>query len=159
MSYLFKASAIIAILIIAVSCDTNRVYENNVDFPNESWHKDSLVTFEVDITDSLAIYNMYINCRINGQYGKYDYSNLYLFVDTYLPYNHEVIDTLECILADPDGRWLGKGFGNIWSNKIPYRMNFKFPYSGHYTFTLEQAMREETLKHVTSAGIRIEKAR
>jgi gliding motility-associated lipoprotein GldH len=148
--------AVLILVVLAIACDSNRLYEKNVDFTNETWHKDSVLQFDVEITDSTAIYNVYINNRISGQY---KYSNMFFFISTDLPYNHTLRDTLECILAEANGKWLGKGFGNIWSNKIPYRKNIKFPYSGKYTFYLEQAMRDEELKHVASAGIRIERAK
>lgn len=144
------------LLLALASCDSNRVFEQNVDFTSETWHKDSIVTFDVQISDSNAIYNVFINSRIRGPY---KYNNMYLFVTTELPYNHTLRDTLECILAEADGKWLGKGFGNIWSNKIPYRKNVKFPYAGIYTFKLEQAMRDDELKYVASAGLRIEKVK
>jgi len=139
-----------------VACDPNRFYEKNVDFANESWSKDSIAAFEVEITDTLTVYNIYLNNRINGQY---EYSNLYLFITTLLPNEKLMRDTLECILADPTGRWLGKGFGSVWSNKIPYRRNIRFPLTGKYTFYIEQAMREEELRHILNAGIRIEKSK
>jgi len=139
-----------------VACDPNRFYEKNIDFANESWSKDSIATFEVEITDTLTVYNIYLNNRINGQY---EYSNLYLFITTLLPNEKLMRDTLECILADPTGRWLGKGFGSVWSNKIPYRRNIRFPLTGKYTFYIEQAMREEELRHILNAGIRIEKSK
>ncbi|HBO73384.1 MAG TPA: gliding motility lipoprotein GldH [Marinilabiliales bacterium] len=138
-----------------VSCDSNRVYDTNISLHNETWHKDTFLLFEVDITDTVQIYNMYVNSRISGQYA---YENMYLFVTTKLPNNLIVRDTLECILAEPDGRWLGKGFGDIWSNKISYKKHFRFPFKGNYIFQLEQAMREDELKHVLDAGIRIERA-
>ncbi|MBI9067357.1 MAG: gliding motility lipoprotein GldH [Salinivirgaceae bacterium] len=151
-----KLFVFISLFIIVVACDSSRVFEENISFNNEVWHKDSTLVFEVDIVDSLAVYNVYLNNRISGQFA---YSNLYLFVDTELPYNKHMRDTLECVLADPSGKWLGKGFGNIWSNRIAYRRNIRFPYAGKYTFTIEQAMRDTSLKHIVDAGLRIEKAK
>jgi len=139
-----------------VSCDRNRVFEANVDFKNERWSKDSVLIFNVPIDDSLQVYNIYINNRITGQYG---YSNLYLFITTEFPDKKTTRDTLECFLAEPDGKWLGRGFGNIWSNKIPYRKFIRFPYTGAYVFKIEQAMRDDELLHILDAGLRIEKAR
>lgn len=147
---------LIPILLLGIySCDPNRIYDTSTSLYNESWHKDTFLLFEVPVTDTLQAYNMYINNRITGQYG---YENMYLFITTKLPNQVIVRDTLECILAEPNGRWLGKGFGNIWTNRIPYKKQFRFPFQGTYVFQLEQAMREEELKHVVDAGIRIEKA-
>ena len=148
----------IIILFAFIACDNNRVFEQNVSFEGEQWHKDSTIIFEVPIADTLAVYNVYFNNRINGKYG-YKYQNMYVFIDTYLPYNNHMRDTLECILADNKGKWLGKGFGSIWSNQIPYKTNIRFPYAGTYKFVIEQAMRDTVLQHVVDAGLRIEKAK
>lgn len=145
------------ILLLAFwACDSNRVFEQNIDFTNETWHRDSTLTFSVDISDTIAVYNIYLNNRINT---KYEFSNMYLFIDADMPNNQSIHDTIECILRDPSGKMLGKGFGSVWSNKIPYRKHIRFPNSGTYTFTIEQAMRVEELRHVLNAGIRIEKAK
>ncbi len=144
------------LILVFTSCDESRVYDTNFSFKNETWHKDTFLMFEVNILDTVQIYNMYVNNRITG---KYAYENMYLFVTTKLPNDLIVRDTLECILAEPNGLWLGKGFGGVWSNKIPYKKHFKFPYKGKYIFQLEQAMREDELKYVLDAGIRIEKAK
>jgi len=144
------------IFLLITACDTNRVFEENRDFTAESWNRDSILVFNIDISDTLAVYNIYLNSRITGQY---EFSNMYLFIDTELPNNQNLRDTVECILKEPSGKMLGKGFGNVWSNKIPYRKHIRFPYSGNYKFTIEQAMRVDELKHVLDAGIRIEKAK
>lgn len=149
---------IFGFLALTFGCDNNRVFEQNISFQNETWHKDSTLVFEVEILDSLAVYNVYFNNRINGKF-EYRFSNMYVFIDTELPYNNHLRDTLECILANPSGKWLGKGFGSIWSNQIPYKMNIRFPYAGKYKFIIEQAMRDTLLEHVVDAGIRIEKAK
>jgi gliding motility-associated lipoprotein GldH len=146
----------IAITLVASACDSSRLYEQNIDFSNETWSRDSLLVFNVEISDTLSVYNIFLNNRITGQY---EFSNLYLFVNTELPNNQRLTDTVECLLRNPSGKILGKGFGDVWSNKIPYRMHIRFPLSGNYKFTIEQAMRVENLEHILDAGIRIEKAK
>ncbi len=152
-----KISVLIpAVVLFFVACNNNVVYQNNHDFTNETWHKDSLAVFNVNITDTLAIYNFYINCRTTGQYM---YSNMFLFIHAQMPNGQIINDTLECILASPDGKWLGKGFGSVWANKIPYKKNIRFQHPGNYMFTLEQAMRSDELPFVLDAGITIERAK
>lgn len=141
---------------VLIGCKQNILYVNNVDFETETWHKDSTIKFEVEILDTNQVYHVFFNTRITGQY---EHSNLFLFIDTDIPHMDPVRDTLECILAKDDGQWLGKGFGNIWANKIAFRKYVKFPYSGVYTFEIEQAMRTDNLPYVLDAGISIEKAK
>lgn len=67
-------------------------------------------------------------------------------------------DTLECILADADGRPLGNGLGDIWDNKILFKHNVRFQKPGVYEFILNQAMRMDSLPMIIDAGISIEKS-
>lgn len=67
-------------------------------------------------------------------------------------------DTMECILADADGRWLGNGLGDIWDNKFLFKKNVKFQKPGTYEFVFNQAMRLDSLPMIMDAGISIEKS-
>jgi gliding motility-associated lipoprotein GldH len=142
-------------LIFLSACDQKRYYEKNYDMKGEAWHRDSVLVFEVQITDTINPFHIVFNNRITGQY---EYCNMYLFITTVMPNETQRIDTLECFLADAKGKWLGKGFGSVWSNKIYFKRNIIFPYKGTYTFFIEQAMRTDALPNVLDAGLRIEKA-
>ncbi len=118
------------------------------------WDKDSLLAFNVEITDTLQAYNMYLNIRNQGSY---EFSNLWLFVDIVAPDSTALRDTIEITLAQPDGTWLGKGTSGIYQLQLPYRKNIIFPYSGEYSITIEQAMRSEKLEGIQNIGIKIDK--
>jgi gliding motility-associated lipoprotein GldH len=85
-------------------------------------------------------------------------SNLYLFVTTTAPSGHSVRDTVEVILADEKGKWLGSGLGDIWDLQQLYKQNVRFAQRGKYRFEYEQAMRTEKLPFVLDVGLRVEKA-
>ena len=150
------AGLLFAILLALTACDTSQLYDRSVAIDADGWGKDSVAVFKVDVTDTTTFYNFYINVRNNDDYA---FRNLYLFLTTRLPDNSRTRDTLELILADPQGNWLGKGFGALHDNQILVRRNLSFPLSGRYTFSLQQAMREEVLKGITDAGIRVEQSR
>lgn len=137
-----------------VSCDKNRVFEQNKSISQYSWDYNVPLTFTVDITDTVSTNNMYINIRNDGTYR---FSNLFLFVNTVLPQGQHLRDTVEITLASPDGQWLGKGLGDIYANRYLFRENFRFPQKGTYRFELIQAMRVNPLLGIMDAGIRIEK--
>lgn len=136
------------------SCDFNRYYEKNHPFENQSWERDRLVGFQVDIQDTLSPFNFIINIRHNTDYR---YSNIFLFLNTSYPDGNHSRDTLECRLAAPDGEWFGKGSGKIKENQILFKRNVLFPMKGIYEFKFEQAMRMEDLQGMEDFGIRIEK--
>ena len=153
-AYLNITFLLTTMVLFLISCDPNRVYEKNISINDGVWNQDSVIAFDLDITDTLQPYNFYINIRNSTDYR---YSNLYLFIDTYFPDETHARDTLEFILADTDGKWFGKGFGKIKESTVLLRKGVHFPMSGHYRFTMEQAMREENLEGIEDVGMRIEK--
>ena len=141
--------------VLTTACDNNRVYDNNIPLENEHWNMDSSYRFDFIIDDTLVSYNMYINIR---NFGSYKYQNLLLYIDFELPNNKTIVDTVNCILADSKGKWLGKGWGSLWSSQIPYKSHIRFPSKGDYSITFTHAMRDEKLKAISDIGIRIEKS-
>ncbi len=153
-SYLNITLLFFIMMLLLLSCDPNRVYEKNIAIGNGIWNKDSIVTFDMKIEDTIQPCNFYINIRNSTDYR---FSNLYLFIDTYFPDKTHARDTLEFILADTDGKWFGKGFGKIKESTVLLRRGVRFPMSGQYRFTMEQAMRTDNLEGIEDVGMRIEK--
>jgi gliding motility-associated lipoprotein GldH len=128
-------------------------YKEYAGIDEAGWHQDSVIHFEMLIEDSLSINDFFINIRNNTDY---PYSNLYLFVTTEFPNGHITRDTIECILAGKDGRWLGSGSGRIKDNKIMLQRGLRFPLKGIYNVYLEQAMRIEVLHGLEDIGFSVE---
>lgn len=135
------------------SCDQSRVFEENAEIPGSTWDSAYRVNFHVNIEDTINPKAFYINLRHSGEY---PYSNLYLFIDTKFPNGKSGRDTLECILSDPSGKWLGEGIGDIWDYRILLKKNVRFPQKGAYVFTLSHAMRIKELPFIEDIGLRIE---
>jgi gliding motility-associated lipoprotein GldH len=146
--------AVMLVVLLFISCDSQRVYEKNVELPDHVWDKSNVIKLDVVIEDTISSHNLYINVRNESSY---QYNNLFLFVTTHAPYGGVIKDTVELTLADAKGRWLGNGLGDIWDNQIPYKTNVRFPFKGTYTIELEQAMRQAKLPFIMDAGIRVEK--
>lgn len=155
-----KIGFLAAIALVLFSCnDTNRVFEENVEIPNEKWTVSEKAILEAEISDTLSSHNFLINVR-NTE--RYPYRNLYVFVKTTFPNGKSSKDTVGIVLADATGRWLGSGGGYLnssshLSNTIMYQYNRRFPLSGTYQFEIEQAMRTDTLVGIKNIGLRIEK--
>nr|NQU93868.1 gliding motility lipoprotein GldH [Bacteroidota bacterium] len=146
--------AFFAILLFILSgCDTQRLYDQSLSIPDDGWHKDSATYFQVNVDDTIGLYNFYINLRHSAAYR---FSNFYLFLNSELPNGNITRDTIELILADHTGKWLGKGFGSIKDNQVLVRKNLRFPLKGTYKFSIEQGMRKDLLKGIKDVGIRVE---
>jgi gliding motility-associated lipoprotein GldH len=128
---------------------------NNIPVGKEGWPADRFIRFEVPVTDTRGIYTIFLQVRNDG---RYETSNLWLFVTTHSPTGATLRDTVECRLADEEGHWLGKGSGGRFSLEIPFRYRVRFPEPGIYLFEIEHGMRTNTLNYITDLGLRIEKA-
>ncbi len=150
----FSWSVICFSLLLFTSCDSKRLFEENQDIPESGWKISDVKKFEVEILDPSTSANFYINVRnADG----YPYNNLFLFIKTNFPNGKFSNDTLECVLADANGKWLGKGIGDIYDNQIPFKRNVHFPLAGKYTFEIQHGMRYESIPLIMDIGLRIEK--
>jgi len=142
------------------SCDSSQVFDEYQSVPN-SWHKDSVLEFNIIQPDTTKQYNLFVNIRNTSEY---KYSNLFLVIEMNFPNGKTVKDTLEYIMAKPSGEFLGTGFTDIKENKLFYKQGFVFEESGDYKVNIQQAMREngsikgiENLEGITDVGFRIER--
>lgn len=142
-------------LMMFSSCDDKRIFEKNKSIPETGWESQNSILFEVSIKDPSTPANFYVNIRnADG----YPYSNLFLFLKTTFPNGKVSNDTLECILADGKGKWLGSGMGDIYDNQIAFKRNVRFPLAGNYVFEIKHGMRNHIIPLIMDIGLRIEKA-
>jgi|TARA_B110000116_G_C16505586_1_gene433225 gliding motility-associated lipoprotein GldH len=157
INFFIKILGLSLLVVLTSSCDSNKIFEEYIEVENANWKKENIASFEFNAKDTTTAHNLYINVRNTGTYS---YSNLYLFVTMQGPSGGLLKDTVNCILADNRGKWLGSGVGDLWDLRIPYVGGFKFAQSGNYIVTLEQGMRVEAgLEGITDIGLRVEKVK
>jgi len=142
---------LLAIVLVFASCSQGE-YSSSYSIENEEWDMNERFQFNLDIESIYDNYNIFLNVRNTTDYS---YSNIFFFVHVMYPDNTIVVDTVEGILADTDGRWLGSGSGKYKNNRFLYKSNIRFPEKGTYVFTVEQAMRDETLSGIASVGMEL----
>ena len=138
---------------LLVSCSNKQVYEQIHTLPANGWEIDGILHFDMPVTDTTRAYDLLLHLRNKGNY---EYSNIWLFIETKSPAGNSLRDTFEIRLTDDSGRWLGKGIGDINEMLVPYKQNVLFPYRGIYAITIQQAMREETLENFLDVGVRLQ---
>jgi len=156
MNQLLKFSLLIFLLVGFTSCDNNRIFEDNTPIEKNTWKVNQPVVYTVNITDTLSPCNFYLNVRHGGAY---DFSNLFIFLKTQFPNGKMAKDTVELLLQTPEGKFTGKGLGDICDNQIMFKKGLRFPLKGKYTFSIEQAMRMAELANIVEIGMRIEKTK
>jgi gliding motility-associated lipoprotein GldH len=147
-------------VVFFTSCDDKRFFDDYIELDGK-WTKEDKVAFSFEQKDTINLYNMFVTVRNNNEY---PFSNLFVIVKLNQPDNVVKIDTLQYLMANPDGTLLGEGITNTKHNKLWFKENFKFSKSGKYTLLIEQANREtgsakgvDALEGITEIGFRIEK--
>ena len=156
-----KISFLALVMMLVISCDSNRVYDTYQSVSNQSWNTNETLEFSFNVLDTISKNNLFINIRNNNSYA---FSNLFLITQMQFPNGQKIVDTLEYEMADATGRFLGTGLTAIKESKLFYKENAVFNKSGEYTFMIQQAMRKNgeikglnSLNGITEVGFRIEK--
>ena len=124
---------------------------------NGNWNKKAEQKFDFKIIDAQNPKNIIFVVRNNNDY---PYSNIRIFVNfSDLKSKTKITDTLNYVLAQPNGEWIGKGFGDTKETLFQYKLNYKFPQNGDYSIGIIQAMRTDQLKGIEDIGLKIETAK
>ena len=124
------------------------------------WNLEEPIKFEITDTIDFSS-NIFFYVRNNNDY---PFSNIFLIAS--LKSNKKVYetDTLEYVMANNKGEWLGKGFSTIKESKLSWKRNWKPFFSPPYIFEIKQANRkigqikgDKNLFGILSLGLSIEK--
>ena len=149
-----RTLAFIITIVMFISCDSSIVFEEYKSFENQKWNTDSVAFFNYANSDTTSKNTIKIKLRHTVEY---EFQNLFLFIET------DVMDTVELMLANKEGMWLGSGIGDVREVEFEYQNAKLFSKKGNYSFEIEQAMRYgvaekiQILNNVLSVGLSIEK--
>lgn len=145
---------LISISALLYSCN-NDIYNQEVKIPENVWDMNNILKYDVEIPSDSTSYDVCVNVR-HSQF--YPSSNLWLFINVTTPNGAVQRDTLECVLAEETGKWLGSGMGDIYDIEIPYKKDVWFTSKGKFTFEIQHGMRLEKLPLIMSVGLVVKKS-
>lgn len=158
-----KILALLGVVVSLYSCGSKMEFAEYRNLNNGSWSKNDTIFFEFSGLDSTANYNLFLNVRNDEDY---PFSNLFVITQLKHPLGKVEIDTLEYLMAEPSGEWLGNGMGSLKESKLWYKENIKFSDSGVYKVNVFQAMRQngkvegiQELLGITDVGLEIQKSK
>ena len=137
-------------------CSNNSIHSSYKDFEN-GWELNDTVFFEFNSFPDKK-YDIQFHIRNDNNY---QYSNLFMIASL----NEDNIlitkDTLEYLMADKEGNFLGSGYGNIRESFLIWIDEYDFKKESDYLITLNHAMRKnqeekglKILPGVVSLGIK-----
>lgn len=141
------------VTLLLVSCGESGVVVNqSQSIEGAKWTSSDSIVYDFEITDTLNYYDFSILVRNTENYM---WSNIYLFSDLTFPNGKVRRDTVEVLLADEYGYWVGHNSGTIVTTSAKFMEHRKFPLSGNYKITITHGMREPILEEVTDVGIKV----
>ena len=146
---------LIGIGVVFFSCGEHTTFEEYKKIEDKEWHTDSVISFSFEVDDTISEHTISLNIRHTIEY---EYQNLLLFVGF-----DESKDTTGFFLAEKNGKWKGKGIGDLREYRAVLEKNKRFIKKGEHKYSFEQAMRygsEEKimkLKHIEALGLRVVK--
>lgn len=153
----FILSGILSVFLLT-GCMESPYFQKDVSIPGYQWTYNYQPTFKVDITDTSALYNLYFIIRHTETY---PFSNIWMWIYTKEPGDTSFQKSrIEIPLAEKSGKWLGRGMGEIWEQRMPITRNdapMVFTKPGTYEIKFEQNMRVDPLPEILQVGLRIEK--
>lgn len=156
-----KGLIIISLIsLLVLNCEQKKGYS-----AYQSMGEDGLgtspVIFEIPekVLDKLRK-NIFLRLRNNNNY---QYSNIFLIVSLTAGEEQIINDTLEYLMASPEGKWLGEGFLDVKESKLWWKESVIFPEERPIKISISQAVRSngvnkgvEKLKGIVSVGVTIE---
>lgn len=148
-----KVAGLLSVLFFLPGCGVTGLYEQTHLFSQQEWASAERLNFNFEVPDSMSSYNIYFVIRHDDRYG---FNNIWLNYSFIPPGDTARTSKIEVVLSDAKG-WIGTAMDDIVEQRLllnhtPLRLR-----PGRYTFMLQQIMREDPLKGVLSAGIRVEK--
>ena len=152
MKVMLRITVVLMFLLSLASC-TNANETTLVNDIDSKWDKKKIQSFDFNINDFQNQKNLIFIIRNNNDY---PYSNIRVIAS--IEHNKKVIskDTLNYVLAKPNGEWLGTGFGETKETLFQYKLNYRFPQNGKYSVKVTQAMRRNILPGIEDLGIKIQ---
>ncbi|MGA1398482.1 MAG: gliding motility lipoprotein GldH [Schleiferiaceae bacterium] len=137
----------------AYGCSTRPEFAVVKDIPNEAWYADSMLVFDVPVSDTTNTYRVEVEIRHAGTYA---YRNLYVGRDVLNRSGTLYHDTAEFQLATPEGGWIGDGIAGLKTIALAYRAEgLKFSKPDTFRFRLQHLMRDEPLQGIHSVALKL----
>ena len=147
----------LGLLCCLTGCLPSPYYQKEEAVPGNAWAYNFKPSFSFDITDTIAAYKPYFLIQHTQAY---PYNNLWVWLYIKTPGDSVIKkQRVNIPLAEATGKWLGRGMGEIWEQRMPLNLSdsVKFNHKGTYILSMEQNMRINPLPEILHVGLRVEK--
>lgn len=156
MKAMHKIVMVSTMAMLFTACSSRVVYSEYKNFPENEWKSSDKAVFQMEMNDNTSFHDINLLVR---HADTYPFRNLIVFVTVNYPDGASRTDTMDVLLANDKGEWLGAGAGDIYDLTIPVKKNLRLPLKGKYTFQFVHGMRPDPLPLIMDFGMSIEKSK
>lgn len=151
-----RSLMLLAVILEISACNwTTGVFEKNWKFNEHEWPSSVKPEITFEISDTVSLYNIYIVVRHTDAY---HFNNMYVRSTVKEPGETAGRSgDYDLQLATNSKGWIGTAMDDIYDARLLIQPKTRFRKAGTYHIVLEQLMREDPLKYVLSAGLRVER--
>lgn len=142
-------------IVLITACGPRIIYEETISFEPDGWDQDDPALFGMNYSDTSKIVDVGMTFVHDDTY---PFSNIWLFLEVNGPQGTLQIDTLEFLLAETDGQWLGKRSGKHLEVAALYQYGVKFSEAGNWSFKITQGMRHPRLEGIQKISFWIQES-
>ena len=153
MAFFYRLSIFLFLVLMVSACGPDYIFEKKDTFGPKGWPYADSLFYSVSITDTLRIYNLYLDVDHTDDYA---YQNMYIRIHTTFPDQQKLTERVSINLAAKNGVWNGQCSGKNCQLRVNIQQGAFFNQPGDYTFMVEQFMRHDTLSGITGIAFSIE---
>ena len=139
-------------LTVFLGCQNHVIFEDSHTIQNQTWTYANRIAFPFEITDTLKVYSLFLDITHDANFR---FQNLYTNIYTSFPSGEQLKELASLELTTKGTIWLGDCNNKYCKLSIPIQDAAYFSEVGKYTVTLEQYMRQDSLKGVHEFSFRI----
>lgn len=146
---------ILASLLVMTSCQKNSLYHQSAVFERQGWDMNDTLRFNDSLGgDAPLILHRTLTLRHTNAY---PYQNLWLYINTFTADSLVAADSINWSLAKPDGRWLGSGWGSLYTltYNLPDLTFLADDSLKHFKVDIVHGLRDSLLTGLSDLGLRL----
>lgn len=141
--------------VVFLSCQGNSHYHHSETIPAKGWDLNETLYFQDSLRDDVPeIMHFEVNIRHSNLY---PYQNLWLYIRTKASDGTNRLDSINWTLSEPSGRWLGSGWGSIYSltHRLP-DLDIKDSFGTRwFSIEIQHGLQDATLPGIEDIGIHL----
>lgn len=145
----------LAVGLLLTACQRPSVYHHSVSIPPQGWDLNGTLFFNDSLRDNVPEkLHFEVELRHNNLY---PYQNLWIYLRTRTSDGTNRLDSINWTLAEPSGRWVGDGWGSLYSltHRLP-DLNLRKTYGARwFSIEVQHGLKDPTLNGVEAIGIHL----